>query len=733
MGNGHSRSARSRAASSTANDAANADGLPPTPPAPARNGTLRHMRSLYTLRRSRRRNTAASAPAAAGDAGSSSARESGDSRAGPAWVATGVENADPEIDHTATLPYPPPLHAMQYGGPPLPAPPEPPLPPPIAASAPPEPLDRAERVNGGHIAPMNDLYHDVHHYDPYLVREFIRARRLAPFYAGLEDVDEDEIQAIAALRGDQGGDEDEEVQDMEGVEKVEEDSAAEVKAWMATVGGAVECPICFLFYPSNINKSICCDQPICTECFVQIKRPDADHPADCPYCVHPGFAVVYAPPAPPRHDPTPDPTPVPTRTATPSPESVPPLPSLPPIAIPTTTDVLAAWPLTADPDPDDLLTPSRLTDSPRATPLSTSAPASAALHAAESVRHASTLTVTATTYTRAPRSRAASTAALPDPEPTADDAPAAANVEPASSAPVSSDDIRPAYVAHLIHEQQLAAWREEQDAQTAHLRRILYAQAAAAAAAAQAAAQAHHDDEDDSDDDRPLRRAYSERARAHRASEQRYVPRRPQAPMPMSWVPGSAEMPMPPLVDLAGEGLPPVEGRHRHRHHRGHRPHLHHSASVSHVPDLEALLVAEAVRESLREVAMGGGGAAAGPSLVAVPPAAEAAGAPTAAGTHDADDDVPIATLLATTLGRASVSAPAVPPRDARPAHAPSPPEPVVPDPVPTANQLRAAPVERPRPVSVAHSESARPKSAHLGDDDVLMMDRMGGVALTSA
>ncbi|KNE69437.1 hypothetical protein AMAG_19931 [Allomyces macrogynus ATCC 38327] len=202
----------------------------------------------------------------------------------------------------------------------------------------------------------------------------------------------------------------------------------------------------------------------------------------------------------------------------------------------------------------------------------------------------------------------------------------------------------------------------------------------------------------------------------------------------MTWMPGSAEIPVPPLVDLAGEGLPPVEGRHRgHRHHR-HRPHLHHSASVSHVPDLEALLVAEAVRESLREVEMGGGAAAAGPSAAPVPPAAEAAaGAPTAVATHDADDDVPIATLLATTLGRASVSVPAVPPRDAPPEHAASPTESAVPNSVPTGNQLRAAPVERPRPVSVAHSEPARPKSAHLGDDDVLMMDRMGGVALTSA
>ncbi|KIO17863.1 hypothetical protein M407DRAFT_48571, partial [Tulasnella calospora MUT 4182] len=67
--------------------------------------------------------------------------------------------------------------------------------------------------------------------------------------------------------------------------------------------GAVECPICFLYYPPNINQSRCCDQPICTECFVQIKRaePTPTHlesePACCPYCVQSNFGVVYKPPS----------------------------------------------------------------------------------------------------------------------------------------------------------------------------------------------------------------------------------------------------------------------------------------------------------------------------------------------------------------------------------------------------------------------------------------------------
>ncbi|KAH9454411.1 hypothetical protein MJO29_007339 [Puccinia striiformis f. sp. tritici] len=64
----------------------------------------------------------------------------------------------------------------------------------------------------------------------------------------------------------------------------------------------VECPICFLYYPPNINLSRCCQQPICTECFTQIKRTDPtpqeikSEPACCPYCVESNFGVTYEPP-----------------------------------------------------------------------------------------------------------------------------------------------------------------------------------------------------------------------------------------------------------------------------------------------------------------------------------------------------------------------------------------------------------------------------------------------------
>ncbi|TVY85033.1 Protein sip5 [Lachnellula suecica] len=89
---------------------------------------------------------------------------------------------------------------------------------------------------------------------------------------------------------------------------------------------ALECPICFLYYPPYLNKTRCCDQAICSECFVQIKRPDphppeheqndplnpapvasasdsttepeslVSEPAACPYCQQANFGVTYDPP-----------------------------------------------------------------------------------------------------------------------------------------------------------------------------------------------------------------------------------------------------------------------------------------------------------------------------------------------------------------------------------------------------------------------------------------------------
>lgn len=83
----------------------------------------------------------------------------------------------------------------------------------------------------------------------------------------------------------------------------------------------MECPICFMYYPPYLNKTRCCDQAICSECFVQIKRPDphppehhgdgensappaepqeeinlVSEPAACSFCRLPEFGVTYEPP-----------------------------------------------------------------------------------------------------------------------------------------------------------------------------------------------------------------------------------------------------------------------------------------------------------------------------------------------------------------------------------------------------------------------------------------------------
>ncbi|KAL8830052.1 MAG: hypothetical protein Q9170_005915 [Blastenia crenularia] len=89
-----------------------------------------------------------------------------------------------------------------------------------------------------------------------------------------------------------------------------------------------ECPICLIYYPAFGNKTRCCDQWICSECFVQIKRPDphppehvdpsapppppplesgegqeegeqgelVSEPATCPFCKQAEFGITYEPP-----------------------------------------------------------------------------------------------------------------------------------------------------------------------------------------------------------------------------------------------------------------------------------------------------------------------------------------------------------------------------------------------------------------------------------------------------
>lgn len=187
-----------------------------------------------------------------------------------------------------------------------------------------------DTVDFGNLVPQG-VYTGPRDWNQAIVSQLICARKLAPFYRPLEDYEEswDDEQILAARK---------QLPDTEGapeqpVARIEAATSSKlgtskrptlqkepVKSEAAIYRGAVECPICFLvrillvlsqfsiqlrhvqFYPPNINHSRCCDQAICTECFVQIKRsePTTTHlvsdPAACPYCVQEHFGVVYKPP-----------------------------------------------------------------------------------------------------------------------------------------------------------------------------------------------------------------------------------------------------------------------------------------------------------------------------------------------------------------------------------------------------------------------------------------------------
>ncbi|KXN82560.1 Protein sip-5 [Leucoagaricus sp. SymC.cos] len=169
-----------------------------------------------------------------------------------------------------------------------------------------------ESVDYGSLAPQG-VYTGPRDWNHAIVSQLIVARKLAPFYRPLEDYEEswDDDQILAARKELSANPENPEhptrsdsVHSMSSKSNSKRSVAnrEQQRPDAAVYRGAVECPICFLYYPPNINHSRCCDQAICTECFVQIKRnePTTTHlvsePTACPYCVQDNFGVVYRPP-----------------------------------------------------------------------------------------------------------------------------------------------------------------------------------------------------------------------------------------------------------------------------------------------------------------------------------------------------------------------------------------------------------------------------------------------------
>ncbi|CAG8619116.1 282_t:CDS:2 [Ambispora leptoticha] len=196
-----------------------------------------------------------------------------------------------------------------------------------------------DTVDGGNLVP-HGIYKGPQDWDYRAVRKLIIERKLSPFYKGLSDYDDnwDEVTLTthnlpkngeATKKAGTFNSNDSNLSSSSSSSNNKEQkrtlspsNTAVASNTSGTVGqpkgkemlpaksleallykGAVECPICFLYYPRNINHSRCCDKPICTECFVQIKRPEAgslganNSPAVCPFCVEPNFGVCYTPPS----------------------------------------------------------------------------------------------------------------------------------------------------------------------------------------------------------------------------------------------------------------------------------------------------------------------------------------------------------------------------------------------------------------------------------------------------
>lgn len=223
-----------------------------------------------------------------------------------------------------------------------------------------------ENVDGGFLAPYG-TYNLNLDYKISVVKEAIIERKLAPFFTPLQDhdkdwSDEELLKVVNDLKlhahPSEADDEDEDLnyeyddidestlskkdlkkhlvkkfnkelklkrlkwQEDEEVRYRKERSTSKQTASkdlkLLLYKNVMECPICFLYYPKYLNYSRCCVQPICSECFVQIKRLDPhfphDHdddvetkakndpnllisePASCPYCATPNFGVTYNPP-----------------------------------------------------------------------------------------------------------------------------------------------------------------------------------------------------------------------------------------------------------------------------------------------------------------------------------------------------------------------------------------------------------------------------------------------------
>lgn len=174
-----------------------------------------------------------------------------------------------------------------------------------------------ETFDLGRLVPFGVYQSAAQDFDVKAVKKLITERKIAPYYKGLNDVSEidtllappmslplrqksvsnDSTPSTNSVTSSHSRNSSTGTSKSRGLKihspKKERDSLADKVTVLYK--SPLECPICFLLYPRNINYSACCDEPICTECLIQIKANEGSStPPSCPYCAHENFSVLYS-------------------------------------------------------------------------------------------------------------------------------------------------------------------------------------------------------------------------------------------------------------------------------------------------------------------------------------------------------------------------------------------------------------------------------------------------------
>ncbi|PJF17207.1 hypothetical protein PSACC_03007 [Paramicrosporidium saccamoebae] len=113
-------------------------------------------------------------------------------------------------------------------------------------------------------------------YDAGAVEKLIMSKRLAPFYEGEPDASVEGNVSDTSLSG--------------GEELKKEKRRLFRRSSKQRGHYEAQC------FPRNINKTVCCNQALCTQCFVNLRRPPSGRTLSCPFCNRRDFSIRYCAP-----------------------------------------------------------------------------------------------------------------------------------------------------------------------------------------------------------------------------------------------------------------------------------------------------------------------------------------------------------------------------------------------------------------------------------------------------